>query len=403
MLFPHPAHSPPGLQLFMTFDTRRLAVALAGGGAFLNLYSPQAILPVLSTEFGASAADISTIMTVSTLAVALTAPFTGAVADVLGRKRVICVAMIILVIPTVMIAFASSLEAIVFWRFLQGLILPPIFAVMVAYIGGEWPADEAVGITGFYVSGSALGGFLGRFLTGVLVEPVGWRGAFLADAALTALCALGVILLLPREKNFVRATNLGVSLRQMVSHLAKPRLLATFAVGFGVLFNFMAVFTFVNFLLAAPPFNLSPAALGAIFVVYLIGTVTTPTTGRWVARFGGRHFVIGILLAWMTGVALTLVPSLAVIIAGLAIAAVCGLFVQTTAQSFVAISAQTGTSSAIGLYVMAFYIGGSVGTLLAGLAWERGGWFAVTSLVIAMLTFMALTVALAWQRDARRD
>jgi predicted MFS family arabinose efflux permease len=52
---------------------------------------------------------------------------------------------------------------------------------------------------------------------------------------------------------------------------------------------------------------------------------------------------------------------------------------------------------------MAFYIGGSVGTLLAGLAWERGGWFAVTSLVIAMLTFMALTVALAWQRDARRD
>jgi len=387
----------------MTLDSRRLAVALAGGGAFLNLYSPQAILPLLSTEFGASAADISTIMTVSTLAVALTAPFTGAVADVLGRKRLIGAAMLALVVPTVMIAFSPNLEAIVFWRFLQGLLLPPIFAVMVAYIGGEWPADEAVGITGLYVSGSALGGFLGRFLTAVLVDPIGWRGAFLFDAALTALCAVGVILLLPRERNFVRATNLGVSLRQMVGHLANPQLLATFAVGFGVLFSFMAIFTFVNFLLAAPPFNLSPAALGAIFVVYLFGTITVPTTGRWVARFGRRHFVIGVLAAWVTGVALTLAPSLIVIIAGLAIAAVCGLFVQASSQSFIATSAKTGTSSAIGLYVTAFYVGGSVGTLLAGLAWEARGWIGVVSLVAAMLAFMALTVALAWQRAVAKS
>lgn len=387
----------------MTFDTRRLAVALAGGGAFLNLYSPQAILPLLSAEFGASAADISTIMTVSTLAVALTAPFTGVIADVLGRKRLIGAAMLALVVPTVMIAFAPSLDMIIFWRFLQGLLLPPIFTVMVAYIGGEWPADEAVGITGLYVSGSALGGFLGRFLTGVLVEPIGWRGAFLTDAALTAICAVGVILLLPREKNFVGAGNLGISLRQMIGHLANPRLLATFAVGFGVLFNFMAVFTFVNFLLAAPPFNLSPAALGAIFIVYLFGTVTTPTTGHWVARFGRRYFVIGVLAAWIMGVALTLVPSLVVIIAGLAIAAVCGLFVQASSQSFVATSAKNGTSSAIGLYVTAFYVGGSAGVLLAGLAWERAGWIGVVSLVVAMLAFMASTVALAWQRDRAKS
>lgn len=387
----------------MTFDTRRLAVALAGGGAFLNLYSPQAILPLLSAEIGASAADISTIMTVSTLAVALTAPFTGAIADVFGRKRLIGAAMLALVVPTAMIAFAPSLDMIIFWRFLQGLLLPPIFTVMVAYIGGEWPADEAVGITGLYVSGSALGGFLGRFLTGVLVEPTGWRGAFLTVAALTAICALGVILLLPREKNFVGAGNLGISLRQMIGHLVNPRLLAIFAVGFGVLFNFMAVFTFVNFLLAAPPFNLSPAALGAIFIVYLFGTITTPTTGHWVAKFGLRHFVIGVLMAWIVGVALTLVPSLAVIIAGLAVAAVCGLFVQASAQSFVAASAKNGTSSAIGLYVTAFYIGGSAGVLLAGLTWERGGWIGVVSLVAAMLAFMATTVGLAWQRDRARS
>lgn len=385
----------------MTFDTRRIAVALAGGGAFLNLYSPQAILPMLSAEFGARAADISSIMTASTLAVALTAPFTGAIADVLGRKHVITAALLALVIPTVLIAFATSLDAIIFWRFVQGLLLPPIFAVTIAYIGDEWPADEAVGMTGIYTSGAAVGGFLGRLLTGVLAEPVGWRGAFLADAALTALCAIGVILLLPREKNFVRAESLRTSLLQMLDHLRKPQLLSTFAVGFGVLFNFMAAFTFINFVLAAPPFNLTPAGLGLIFVVYLIGTITTPTTGIWVARFGRRHFVIGVLLVWMGGIALTLVPSLAAIILGLALAAVCGFFVQASSQSFVATSAKTGISSAIGLYVTAFYVGGSAGAFFPGLAWEYGGWLAVVATLFGMLTFMALIVALVWQKDTK--
>lgn len=386
----------------MTFDTRRLAVALAGGGAFLNLYSPQAMLPLLSEEFGAGAADISAIMTASTLAVALTAPFTGVVADVLGRKRVIMAAMMALIIPSVAVAFSSSLDMIVFWRFMQGLLLPPIFAVTVAYIGGEWTADEAVGMTGIYTSGAAIGGLLGRLLTGVLAEPVGWRGAFLAVALLTALCAIGVSLLLPTERNFTRAESLKASLLQMLNHLRKPALLATFAVGFGVLFNFIAAFTFVSFLLAAPPYGLSPAALGLIFVVYLIGTVTTPTTGIWVARFGRRVFVLGVLAIWAGGIALTLFPSLPVIILGLSIAAVCGFFVQASSQSFVASFARTGISSAIGLYVMAFYVGGSAGAFFPGLAFEAGGWTAVVAVVLGMLACMMLIVALVWQRDGKQ-
>src|SRR6266851_1534379 len=66
----------------MAFDLRRLAVALSGFCTFLNLYSPQALLPELSREFGATPAEISTIMTAGTLAVALTAPITGTVAGI---------------------------------------------------------------------------------------------------------------------------------------------------------------------------------------------------------------------------------------------------------------------------------------------------------------------------------
>ena len=97
----------------MAVDPRKIAVAIAGFCTFLNLYSPQALLPALAREFSVGAAEISTIMTASTLAIALTAPFTGAIADVLGRKRVIAAAMLAVVVPTIGAAFAPDVQALV--------------------------------------------------------------------------------------------------------------------------------------------------------------------------------------------------------------------------------------------------------------------------------------------------
>src|SRR5215469_17794689 len=111
----------------MTFDVRRLAIAINGFCAFINLYSPQALLPELSREFDATAAEISAIMTASTLAVALTAPVTGAIADTFGRKRVIAFALFAVSIPTVMLTLAHDVQTIAIWRFVQGLFLPAIF------------------------------------------------------------------------------------------------------------------------------------------------------------------------------------------------------------------------------------------------------------------------------------
>ena len=385
----------------MFSDRRHYAVALAAMAAFLNLYAPQALLPHLAGEFGVGAGDIGLIMTASSLSVALTAPFTGAVADVIGRKRLISAAVLLLILPTVMVALSQSLDAMIFWRFVQGLLLPPIFAVTVAYIGDEWSAVEATGVTGLFVSASSIGGFLGRFLTGVVSDAIGWRGAFLVDAGLTACCALGIVLLLPREKRFVKAASIAASLRQMVRHLGNPGLLATYAVGFGVLFNFIATFTYVNFLLAAPPYNLPPSLLGSIFVVYLLGTVTSALTGRAVARFGRRTFVIGAILIWICGILLTLVPSLPAIIGGLAVAAACGMVCQASSTSYVSTSATGGVSSAVGLYVTAFYTGGSVGAYLPGHFWALGGWPGTVALIVASLLIMVAIVALFW-RESRK-
>jgi YNFM family putative membrane transporter len=377
----------------------RVAIATAGFTAMLNMYAPQAVLPLMSEEFGVGPAAISQIMTVSALAVALTAPFTGVIADVLGRRFVIAIAIALLVIPGVMMGFSQSLEALLVWRFVQGLLLPPIFAVSVAYIGAEWPASEATAVTGTFIAATAVGGFGGRMITAALAEPIGWREALLADAALTALCALVVIALLPRERSFVHGTTLATSLRQMMKHVRNPRLLATFGVGFGIMFNFLAAFTYLGFRLAAPPFSLSTAAIGAVFVTYLISIVTAPFTGLLVSHLGRRRFGMIALSVWMGGILLTLAPSLPVIIVGLCMITGSGFYVQVCCQSFVATNAREGNSSAVGLYVTSFYIGGSFGGLIPGLLWSTTGWPGVVGLIAGMLLVMAGLVRFAW-RDA---
>jgi YNFM family putative membrane transporter len=385
----------------MAFDFRRLAIATTGFCTFLNLYAPQALLPELAREFGVGAREISAMITAGTLAIAITAPFTGAVADVLGRKRLIMAAMFAVGVPTLMVTLATDVQQIVAWRFVQGLFLPPIFTVALAYIGDEWPPGEIAGVAGLYVSGSSAGGFFGRFVPGILADAIGWRAAFLVLAALCFVGAVFVAFKLPAERRFVRSAGFLASGRQMLRHLGNPQLVATYAVGFGVLFNFIAVFTYVSFHLAAPPYNFSPTLLGALFVTYLVGTVTAPLTGRAIARLGRRTLMLAIIGTWMVGLALLLAPPVWSILLGLTLCAGCGMLCQAISTGYVTASAPDGRSSAIGLYVSCFYFGGSAGGYLPGFAWTAAGWPAVVAMSAVVLATMAAIVTLVWSRRPR--
>src|SRR5580704_15324061 len=203
----------------MAFDTLSLAVATSGFCAFVTLYTPQALLPELSREFGVSAGEISWLMTAGTCAIALTAPFTGVLADMVGRKRLITAAMFGAVVPTLIMTMVGSVQSFAFWRFVQGMLLPPIFTVTVAYIGDEWPAADVPRIAGLYISGSSIGGFSGRFIPGVLTDALGWRAAIQVVALLTLVAAVIVALMLTPERQFVRSGGLVTSLRYMLRHL----------------------------------------------------------------------------------------------------------------------------------------------------------------------------------------
>jgi len=381
----------------MAFDLRSFAIATAGFCAFVNLYSPQALLPELAGEFHVGPSEISALMTAGTGAIALTAPFTGMLADVVGRKRLITAAMFVTVVPTLIMTLIGSVPEMIFWRFVQGLLLPPIFTVAVAYIGDEWPPADVPRVAGLYISGTSIGGFCGRFIPGVLADLIGWRAAYGVVALLTLVAAVIVALTLTPERRFVPSGGLSNSMRSMLRHLRDRRLLATYAIGFGVLFNFIATFTYVSFHLAAPPYLFTPTLLGALFITYLASTPLVPWVGRAIALFGRRPFVLGVIAVWIVGALLLLAPPVSLILAGLTLCVVCGMLCQAVSTGYVTMTAQEGRSSAVGLYGSIYYIGGSAGAFVGGIAWTMAGWGGCVATIVAMQLVIAAIVAVAWE------
>lgn len=212
----------------------------------------------------------------TTLAVALAAPFVGLAGEIFGRKRVIVPAIFLLSLPTMLAATSQSLHALVLWRFLQGLCIPGIVTVILAYIGEEWDARGVGAAMSAYIAGTVMGGFLGRFVAGVIAAHWSWRASFVVLGAVNLMSGVLVRRWLPPSTTFEHGRPLRQLLAEAAGHLRNLRLLANFGTGFSLLFALVGAFTYVNFYLAAPPYRLGTAQLGTLFFVYLFGVVVTP-------------------------------------------------------------------------------------------------------------------------------
>jgi predicted MFS family arabinose efflux permease len=377
-------------------------VALCGVCAFLELYCTQPMLPMLARIFHASKTGAGMTVSAATLGVALSAPVFGALTERLPRKRVIVASLIGISAPTILAATSTSLAQLVFWRFLQGITVPGVIAVLITYIGEEWPPEQVALIMSFYVSGTALGGFIGRISTGILADRFSWRVSFLALGAASLAGAAAVAAWLPRGRPRplpAHAIDELPSFPYRVRELLRNRpLVATFAVGFNSLFSLVGVFTWITFHLAAAPYLLSSAALGSLFFVYLIGLIVTPAAGYLITRVGLRAGVGGAICLAIAGVLLTLAPSLTLIIVGLALLS-SGVFItQTANSSHLRVAAPPGTRvTAAGLYITCYYLGGTAAGVVPGAFWAIGKWPACVGFIVAMQLFALAIAVIGWR------
>lgn len=371
-------------------------VVLAGATAFLDLYATQPLLPFLARSFGATKLEVSLTVTAGTLGVALAAPIVGRLADRVGRKRVIVGAALALAATTFLAATSATLWQLVAWRFLQGVFTPGVFAVTIAYIHEQWPRSRAGAATAAYVSGTVVGGFGGRLVAGVVAADANWRASFLVLGALNLAAAWLISARLPADRRAALAPRAGSRVAALAGLFRRPQLVSAFAVGFGVLFSLVAMFTYVTFLLAAPPYGLNTVALGSVFLVYLVGAAITPFVGPIIDRYGHRAGMAVAVAFGAAGALVTLGPNLPSILAGLTACATGVFIAQAAASSFVGSAAHRDRGLAVGLYATFYYIGGSAGGSLPALFWDRWGWPACVLLVVAVQLAVGVVSMVFW-------
>ncbi|WP_312267401.1 MFS transporter [Neisseria sp.] len=362
----------------------KAAVFATGLAAFLQVYSVQAILPLLMRDLQASEVEAGLAVGATVLGVALMSPFIGMLSDAIGRKGLIVGSLLFLGLPTATMAGVTDIGQMLICRFLQGVAIPGITVVLIAYIGEEFGGRVMTKLMSLYVAGTVLGGFLGRFILGHLSEITGWRTACFVMAALCAACALFVAKQLPASQHFVAKPQMGNALRTLKSHLRNRRLLAACGLGACVLWSLVGCFTYINLHLAEAPYRLDSGSLANIFSVYLIGMVITPLSARLISRFGSTRAVMVAVGLSMAGVAATLLSPLPVIVAALT-AMSSGVFItQAATINYIAANVQEGRSLASGLYYMGYYGGGTLGAWFCGLAYTQAGWPGVVWLLLAV-------------------
>lgn len=376
--------------------SEKFTIAMIGFFAFLQVYSVQAILPVLMTDLKATEVQAGMAVGATVLAIALISPFMGMLSDAVGRKPFIVSSLLMLALPTALIGMASSIHEVIFWRFLQGVSVPGITVVLIAYISEEY-SSRLTTMMSLYVSGTVLGGFSGRFFAGHLEHFIGWRYGYIVMAICTLIGAIWAYKSLHRSQNFIISENFRTAFATLFSHIKNLHVICSGFLGACVLFSLVGCFTFINLHLSESPYLLTPADLANIFAIYLIGMVITPLSTRVVIRFGMTSTILLAILVSITGLLMTLFMPLGIVIMGLTLMS-SGVFItQSATISYLTSHVSEGRSLASGLYYMGYYGGGFIGAWACALAYAQGKWLWTVGLIL-VVQLIALGVVTLFMR-----
>ena len=362
-----------------------LALFCAGFATFALLYCIQPLLPLLAKHYAVSAASSSLALSLTTLSLAMCLLVSAALAESWGRKPVMAAALGLASLLGLACVLVESWQLLLFLRALLGLALSGLPALAMAYVSEEFDPDSLPAAMGLYIGGTALGGMLGRLLSGLLSDLGGWQLALGGIASLGLLALVLFVWLLPASRHFKAQalSPLGL-LANFRMHLGNPILRVLFLQGFLLMGGFVALFNYIGFRLAGAPFGLSSTFIGLLFVVYLAGIFSAGWAGRLVPRFGARRVLRGGVALMLLGVGLCAPPWLASIVVGLGVFTLGFFAAHAVASGQVGAHARGARAQASALYLCAYYLGSSVVGYGAGYVWDHAGWLQLMALLAAL-------------------
>ncbi len=364
---------------------------------FTMVYLPQPVLPVIREEFGVTESVASLLVSAVIFGMALSnLPF-GVLADRYPVRPLFITGGTVIALCGLFCAVTKTLWLMVIARFVQGLFVPALTTCLVVYLVRNLPPERLNVVTGSYVSATVAGGLGGRLLGGLIHVPAHWRYAFVTSSVLLLCATVAAALRLPKEEG---RRDPEEEAPGFLTLLFKPGTLRNYMVAFGGFFVFSSIFNYLPFYLAGPPFGASVHLITLMYLSYGVGIFAGPLSGKLSNRIGnGATMALGSVL-FAAAIGATFIPSLPAIAVSLPL--VCGGFFSIHAAAAGSLNRNLGAGRgrANSLYVLFYYLGGSLGITAGGHAYHRFGWRGVAGLGILVLA-LPFAIGLKEDREGR--
>lgn len=380
---------------------RRILIGLfaAGIATFGQMYSTQGILPTVAHALEVNEASAALTVSTATLGLAVSVLGWSWVADRIGRAPAMKIALSISLVLGLLTPLAPGFTTLLVLRSLEGLALGGVPALAVAYLAEEIHVRHVSLAAAIYISGTTVGGLLGRVITGPFADLGGWRLGVTAGGVLSAIAAIIAITLIPRAQGWVRPVGRPTtSVREgVLANLRDPGMLVLYGQAALLMGGFVATYNYLGFRLERDPFGLPVAISSQIFFAYLGGTVSSSVAGRLAATHGRRKVMLTCVVITIVGVVMTFPDNLAMVLTGLFVLTTGFFGAHGVASGWVGARARVGKAQASALYNLFYYGGSSLFGWLLGYAYVVGWWGVATAVLVLALT------SLTWSWLAAHD
>lgn len=340
---------------------------------FCSLYAAQPIQPLFQDEFLLTDFQAILFTTLMMAPLGVAPLFYGYLLESFSAKKLVRAALFLLGILEIFFSLAGDYFTLLTIRAVQGLMIPAILTSIMSYISYSSSKDKVQHAIAAYIAATILGGFLGRFLSGLCTDLFGWRFFFFV---------LGLLLLLNCYllKSMVRDAKMHYArpkLGEIVALLKAKEFFWLYTSIFCLFFVFAALMNFLPFELKRINPGYGETGIGLQYLGYSMGILVSLNTRRIINRFGNESDAIGAgILVFGTGILFFMVENYVVMFITMFVFCA-GLFTAHSLLSgFVNKLARQNKAIANGLYISFYYTGGTLGSVLPGAIFHSFGWHA---------------------------
>lgn len=352
-----------------------ISLGLASFFIFATMYFFQPILPVIVDLYDVRISSASLTMSLNTIGLVIGLIIVGFWSDRQGRRLFILLSIFLTTSIVFLLPNLPHFSFILLLRFIQGTMLAGVLSAAMAYMSEEINPRYFGFAATLYISSNSLGGMMGRFVSGFLVESFSYQFALYILGFFGMFTFVFVLVTLPKSAHFEQSERyISEDFKNFLYHLKNPNLLLMFGLGAILQISFTGMWTFLPFHLIEEPYGLSLKQISYFYFAYSLGTIGAPIAG-WLSRKYalGKLRILGVAILTV-GMFITLGTAISYIVLGLSIVCL-GFFIShSLASATVSDEAKTFKGSASSLYLVSYYIGVALGTTSLTSIWEQFSW-----------------------------